>query len=123
MIRAAGARIREALEDGATDIALHDMLLVVVGRGASDPDANSNVTKSHPHAVGGFWVRLGRDRLFRRDVSAGRAGSGEGRAARLQAHRRVPVFPVHGILVQRIYDATDAVAARHPEIEFLKAPT
>jgi sirohydrochlorin cobaltochelatase len=24
--------------------------------------------------------------------------------------------------VQRIYDATDAVAARHPEIEFLKAP-
>jgi sirohydrochlorin cobaltochelatase len=45
MIRAAGARIREALETAPTDIALHDMLLVVVGRGASDPDANSNVTK------------------------------------------------------------------------------
>ena len=27
------------------DVALHDTLLVVVGRGASDPDANSNVAK------------------------------------------------------------------------------
>src|SRR5687768_5909930 len=44
MIRAAGIRIREALDAGG-HVELHDTLLVVVGRGASDPDANSNVAK------------------------------------------------------------------------------
>ena len=46
------------------------------------------------------------------------------KAAKL-GFRRIVVFPYFlftGILVQRIYDATDAVAARHPEIEFVKAP-
>ena len=45
-------------------------------------------------------------------------------AARL-GYKRIIVFPYFlftGILVDRIYAATDAVAARHPEIEFIKAP-
>jgi len=33
-----------------------------------------------------------------------------------------PYFLFTGILVERIYDQTDAVAARHTEIEFIKAP-
>ncbi|MDP6346156.1 MAG: CbiX/SirB N-terminal domain-containing protein, partial [Alphaproteobacteria bacterium] len=40
-------------------------------------------------------------------------------------YRRVVVFPYFlftGILVKRIYEHTDLVAARHPEIEFIKAP-
>ena len=40
-------------------------------------------------------------------------------------YRRIVVFPYFlftGILVQRIYDATDAVAARHPGLQFVKAP-
>jgi sirohydrochlorin cobaltochelatase len=44
-------------------------------------------------------------------------------AAKL-GYRRIVVFPYFlftGILVDRIYDATDAVAARHPGIEFVKA--
>src|SRR5687768_7902332 len=45
MIRAAAARIGEALDGAADGIGLHDTLLLVVGRGASDPDANSNVAK------------------------------------------------------------------------------
>ena len=45
MIRAAGARIREALAAAGEAFRLHETLLVVVGRGASDPDANSNVAK------------------------------------------------------------------------------
>jgi sirohydrochlorin cobaltochelatase len=39
-------------------------------------------------------------------------------------YRRVIVFPYFlftGILVQRIYGFTDEVAAKHPEIEFVKA--
>jgi len=45
-------------------------------------------------------------------------------AARL-GYRRIVVFPYFlftGILVERIYAYTDRVAARHPEIEFVKAP-
>jgi sirohydrochlorin cobaltochelatase len=41
------------------------------------------------------------------------------------SYLRIIVFPYFlftGILVQRIYDATDEVATRHPEVEFLKAP-
>ena len=47
MIRAAGQRIEEALKAAGwrEGDSLHDTMLVVVGRGASDPDANSNVTK------------------------------------------------------------------------------
>src|SRR3546814_3855004 len=44
-------------------------------------------------------------------------------AARL-GYKRIVVFPYFlftGILVQRIYDHTDIVAQRHPEIEFVKA--
>jgi len=46
------------------------------------------------------------------------------RAARL-GFRRIVVFPYFlftGILVKRIYAATDEAALRHPEIEFTKAP-
>jgi sirohydrochlorin cobaltochelatase len=46
------------------------------------------------------------------------------RAVRL-GFRRIVVFPYFlftGILVKRIYAETDAVAARHPGIEFIKAP-
>jgi sirohydrochlorin cobaltochelatase len=45
------------------------------------------------------------------------------RAARM-GFRRIVVFPYFlftGILVKRIYAATDEAAARHPEIEFVKA--
>ena len=38
--------------------------------------------------------------------------------------RRIVVFPYFlftGVLVRRIYEAVDAVAARHPEVEFVKA--
>ena len=40
-------------------------------------------------------------------------------------YKRIVVFPYFlftGVLVQRIYHYTDIVAAKHPEIEFVKAP-
>ena len=48
MLKAAGDRVTEALAmadkaEGVVD--RHDTCLVVVGRGSSDPDANSNVAK------------------------------------------------------------------------------
>ena len=44
MMRAAADRVQQAL-DAAPEVPRHETLLVVVGRGASDPDANSNVSK------------------------------------------------------------------------------
>ena len=43
LINAAADRIREALSEAGEGVPAHETLLMVVGRGASDPDANSNV--------------------------------------------------------------------------------
>lgn len=122
MIRAAGARIEEALETARGNATLHDTLLLVVGRGASDPDANSNVAKVARMLWEGFgfgWAETAYS-----GVTFPLVEPALEKAARL-GFRRIVVFPYFlftGILVQRIYDAADAVAARHPAIEFLKAP-
>jgi sirohydrochlorin cobaltochelatase len=120
MIAAAGARIREAL-DAAPEIHAHETLLVVVGRGASDPDANSNAAKVTRLLWEGFgfgWAETAYS-----GVTFPLVEPALEKAARL-GFRRIVVFPYFlftGILVDRIYAMTDAVAARHPEIEFLKA--
>jgi sirohydrochlorin cobaltochelatase len=97
-------------------------LLVVVGRGASDPDANSNVAKVTRMLQEGFgfgWAETAYS-----GVTFPLVEPALEHAVRL-GYRRIIVFPYFlftGILVQRIYDATDVVAARHPDVEFLKAP-
>ena len=48
LVRAAGERVKEAMAAADAEhgpVGYHDTLLVTVGRGASDPDANSNVSK------------------------------------------------------------------------------
>jgi sirohydrochlorin cobaltochelatase len=122
MIRAAGDRIREAIGTASKDIAIHDTLLVVVGRGASDPDANSNVAKVTRMLWEGFgfgWAETAYS-----GVTFPLVEPALEKAAKL-GFRRIVVFPYFlftGILVQRIYDATDAVAAHHHSIDFVKAP-
>jgi sirohydrochlorin cobaltochelatase len=63
MIQAAAARIQAALAEAdaaaAEEVPLHDTLLVVVGRGSSDPDANSNVAKVTRMLVEGFGFGWG----------------------------------------------------------------
>jgi len=121
MIRAAADRVREELDDAAP-VPAHETLLVVVGRGASDPDANSNVAKVTRMLWEGFgfgWAETAYS-----GVTFPLVEPALEKAARL-GFRRIVVFPYFlftGILVDRIYSATDTVAARHPEIEFLKAP-
>ena len=122
LIRAAGARIVEALEAAGGDVPRDETLLVVVGRGASDPDANSNVSKVCRllwEGLGFGWAETAYS-----GVTFPLVEPALEHAARL-GYRRIVVFPYFlftGILVQRIYDYTDRVAARHPEIEFIKAP-
>jgi sirohydrochlorin cobaltochelatase len=96
-------------------------LLAVIGRGTSDPDANGNVAKVARmlwECIGFGWAEVGYS-----GVAHPRVDTLLERAARL-GFRRIVVFPYFlftGILVRRIYAQTDAVAARHPEIEFVKA--
>ena len=45
MMKAAASRIQETLDEASQDVPLSETLLVVVGRGSSDPDANSNISK------------------------------------------------------------------------------
>ncbi len=122
MIRAAGERIKEALAAAGGDVPLHETMLVVVGRGASDPDANSNVTK----VMRLLWEGLGFGwgETVYSGVTFPLVEPGLEHAARL-GYKRIVVFPYFlftGILVNRIYDYTDKVAAAHPDIEFIKAP-
>ena len=74
MVAAAGDRIREAVERANAehgDVPLEETCLVVIGRGASDPDANGNVRQSGASAAGrhGLWLAGGG--LFRRDLPTG----------------------------------------------------
>lgn len=124
MIRAAGERIREALREAGWNDGepLHDTLLMVVGRGASDPDANSNVAKVMRMLWEGLGFGWGETSYS--GVTFPLVEPGLEHAARL-GYKRIVVFPYFlftGVLVKRIYAAADAVAERHPDIEFIKAP-
>jgi sirohydrochlorin cobaltochelatase len=122
LLTAAGARIVEALAEAGDGVAKEETLLMVVGRGASDPDANSNVAK----VMRLLWEGLGFGwgETCYSGVTFPLVEPGLEHAARL-GYRRIVVFPYFlftGVLVKRIYHYTDVVAARHPEIEFVKAP-
>jgi sirohydrochlorin cobaltochelatase len=121
MLRAAGDRIQQAL-DAKKHVPLHETMLVVVGRGSSDPDANSNVSKVTRMLWEGFgfgWAETAYS-----GVTFPLVAPALEHATRL-GYKRIIVFPYFlftGILVERIYQSTDEVAAAHPEIEFIKAP-
>ncbi len=125
MISAAGARVREAVDRAnATlgEMPLHETALVVIGRGASDPDANSNVSKLARllwEGMGFGWCEVGYS-----GVTFPLVEPCLEHVSRL-GYKRVIVFPYFlftGILIDRIYGFTDRVAAAHPDIQFVKAP-
>jgi sirohydrochlorin cobaltochelatase len=124
MIAAAAGRIREAVDranvkHGAVD--LTETCLVVIGRGASDPDANGNVAKIArmlQEGMGFGWCETGYS-----GVTFPLVEPCLQHAARLP-YKRIIVFPYFlfsGILIDRIYGFTDQVAAEHPQIQFVKA--
>lgn len=124
MIAAAAGRVKEAVDRAnaeAGEIALHDTCLVVIGRGASDPDANGNVAKMArmvQEGMGFGWCEVGYS-----GVTFPLVEPCLQHVARLP-YKRVIVFPYFlfsGILIDRIYGFTDQVAAAHPDIHFVKA--
>ena len=121
LLEAAKQRIEAAERDAASDVSRQDTLLMVVGRGTNDPDANSNVSKIARmlwEGMGFGWAEVSYSGVASPLVDAGLA-----QAVKL-GYRRVIVFPYFlftGILVRRIYDWTDAASQANSEIEFVKA--
>ncbi|TCS65152.1 sirohydrochlorin chelatase [Varunaivibrio sulfuroxidans] len=123
LLQAARARIEAALEaaDGRKEVSREDTLLMVVGRGTNDPDANSNVAKVTRmlwEGIGFGWAETSYS-----GVAFPLVDAGLDHAARL-GYKRIVVFPYFlftGILVRRIYDWTDAAQERFPGIDFIKA--
>lgn len=123
MIRAAGERVSEALLASGWKAGepLHDTMLVVAGRGSSDPDANSNVAKVMRMLWEGMGFGWGETAYS--GVTFPLVEPALEHAAKL-GYKRIVVFPYFlftGVLVKRIYSHTDLVAARHRDIEFIKA--
>ena len=121
LLAAARERIEAALEAAGSGVPREDTLLAVIGRGTSDPDANGNVCKVARMLLEGTglgWAEVGYSGVAHPRVTALLE-----RAIRL-GFRRIVVFPYFlftGVLVRRIYAETEAVAARHPGIELVKA--
>lgn len=124
MIAAAGARIKDAVAAANAEhgeLPLHETALVVIGRGASDPDANGNVSKIARmlwEGIGFGWGEVGYS-----GVTFPLVEPCLEHVAKL-GYKRVIVFPYFlftGILIDRIYGFTDQVAAKHPHIQFVKA--
>jgi sirohydrochlorin cobaltochelatase len=119
LLQAAADRIAAATADKS--IPRTQTLLLVVGRGTNDPDANSNISKLARMLWEGMG--LGWAEVAFSGVAHPRVDAALTRAARL-GFRRIIVFPYFlftGVLVKRIYAQTDAVAGLFPEIEFVKA--
>ncbi|MEP5154045.1 sirohydrochlorin chelatase [Planktotalea sp.] len=124
MVAAAGARIQEAVNKANTEhgeLPLHETCLVVIGRGASDPDANGNVAKIArllQEGMGFGWCEVGYSGVTFPLVEPCLQHTSK------LGYKRVIVFPYFlfsGILIDRIYGFTDQVAAEHPSIDFVKA--
>ena len=111
LLRAAGDRILAAVaEADARDgpVALADTLLLTVGRGASDPDANGDVAKLGRLLWEGLGFGWGE--IAYSGVTFPLVAPALERVARL-GFRRVVVFPYFlftGVLVQRIIAAAEA---------------
>lgn len=121
LLRAAAERIDAALAMASPDIPRAETLLLVIGRGTSDSDANGNVSK----VTRMLWegMGFGHAETGYSGVAHPRTDEALRRAIKL-GYKRIVVFPYFlftGVLVQRIYEQARAVAAEHPEIEVIEA--
>ncbi|MGB0446203.1 MAG: sirohydrochlorin chelatase [Pseudomonadales bacterium] len=99
-----------------------ETLLVIVGRGATDPDANSNISKITrflEEGMGFGWSATAYSGVADPLVPAALE-----RTKRLGFKRVIvaPYFLFTGRLIKRIYQAADDFAAANPDIEVVKAP-
>ncbi len=120
MISAAGQRIKESIIN-LPIYPLSKTLLVVVGRGSSDPDANSNVSKITRMLVEGFGFGWGE--TVYSGVTFPLVEPGLRHLVKLGFHRIIvfPYFLFSGVLISRIRKQTQIVANENPDIQFVNA--
>jgi sirohydrochlorin cobaltochelatase len=111
-----------AEKNSKLNTARKDTLLMTVGRGSSDPDANSNVAKVSRmlwEGMGFGWAEtsfIGVTQPLLQDALERSMKMG---------FKRIIIFPYFlftGILVKRIFSVIDEFQEKFPNIEFLKAP-
>ena len=121
MIQAAAARIEEAEKEFGKDYNRKETLLVVVGRGASDPDANSNIskiTRMLEEGMGFGWAIT-----CYSGVTTPLVDEALERAHGL-GYKKVIVFPYFlftGRLIKRIYQWVDEYKQKHNNVQVVKA--
>ena len=121
LLRAAAERIEAAEAASPNRLGRTESLLLVVGRGTNDSDANSNVSKVTRmlwEGMGFGWAETAYSGVAEPLVDATLV-----QAVKL-GYRRIVVFPYFlftGVLVKRIYAWADEAAAANPEVEILKA--
>lgn len=121
LLRLAQQRIVEA-EAGSSHIASRsETCLVVVGRGTSDPDANSEIAKLTRMLEEGMG--FGSSVVCYAGTAHPLVSDGLKQVVRMGFKRLVvfPYFLFDGVLVKRIYQAAEEVSLRYPELEVLKA--
>ena len=120
MIGAAGGRIKEIINLSPA-YPISETLLVVVGRGSSDPDANSNVYKITRMLVEGLGLGWG-ETCFS-GVTFPMVEPGLRMALKL-GYKRIVVFPYFlfsGVLINRIRSHTEKVSRENPNVEIISA--
>ncbi len=120
MISAACERVKEVFQKNNSLIP-EESLLVLVGRGSSDPDANSNVSKITRMVVEG--VGLGWGETVFSGVTFPLVEPGLRNVVRL-GYKNIIIFPYFlfsGVLVTRIKRQSDLVALDNPHVKFHEA--
>lgn len=121
LLRLCQQRIVEAEGNASTQTNRKDSCLVVVGRGTSDPDANSEINKLARMLEEGMGFAS--SFVCYAGTASPLVSQGLRAAVRL-GHKRIIILPYllfDGVLVKRIYAAADTLASRLPDVEILKA--
>ncbi len=121
LLYAAAERVTAAERAAGSHVPRSQSMLLVVGRGTNDPDANANISK----VARMLWEGMGFG--WAETAYSGVAHPRVNRALErivAMGFRRIIVFPYFlftGVLVKRIYTHTDEVATHYPSTEFVKA--
>ena len=122
MLQAAEARIKEAENQFGDDYKREETLLMVVGRGASDADANSNIckiTRFLEEGMGFGFATTSFSGVTKPLVPDAL------KKTQPMGFKQVIVFPYFmftGRLVKKIYAWADEFQAAHPDVKVVNAP-
>ncbi|MEM9400636.1 MAG: precorrin-8X methylmutase [Verrucomicrobiota bacterium] len=121
VLKACRKKLIEAESDSKETIRRDDTLLVIVGRGTTDPDANSQVYKLARVLEEGLG--FGSSYVCFSGTAKPLVAEGLKRAAKMGFKRIVvqPFFLFAGVLIDRIYQAVDDVQKLAPQVEWIKS--